>query len=175
MQITVVQGDLLAQPDLDYIVNAANTHLEHMGGIAGAISRAAGPRLQAESRSVRPVPTGGAVATTAGKLPYRAVIHAVGPIWGGGTYDEARLLHLAVRNALVVADDLGRAHGRQVKVGLPAISCGIFGYPVRQAAPVIVGALRGVTRPNITEARIVVMDETHHSAFTDAALSGVRG
>jgi putative ATPase len=171
MSITVIEGDLLAQDDLDFIVNAANTHLEHMGGIAGAILRAGGDIIQWESRKKRPVATGNAVITTAGGLPFKGVIHTVGPIWNGGDYEERKLLHLAHMSALMQAHrwayDNQRADG--VRVGFPAVSCGIFGFPVRQAAPIAVNCARQY-QPHVlvSEVRFCLLDPEHLAAYQAA-------
>jgi len=134
--LRVVQGDI-TQEDVDAIVNAANEHLAHGGGVAGAIVRAGGREIQDESRQwVREhgnVPTGGAAITGAGSLKARYVIHAVGPVWGMG--NEEALLASAVASALAMADE----HGLQ-SISLPAISTGIYGFPKPLGAQVIVRA-----------------------------------
>ncbi len=126
----VVEGNLLAEP-VDAIVNAANGRLAHGGGVAGVISRAAGPALQqASDRLVAErgvLPTGAAAATTAGKLPYRGVIHAVGPRQGEG--DEEAKLARAIGAALGCADDAGWR-----SVSFPAVSAGIFAVPLAVCA-----------------------------------------
>lgn len=169
--VTVAHCDLLAQSDLDFIVNAANTHLEHMGGIAGAISRAGGEIIQRESRKLRPVATGNAVMTPAGALPFEGVIHAVGPIWNGGDYEERKLLHLAHMSALQQAHrwayENERADG--VRVGFPAISCGIFGFPVEQAAPIAVAcANQYLPHVLVSEVRFCLLDDAHMDAYVKA-------
>jgi putative ATPase len=122
----VVRGDLLAEP-VDAIVNAANGHLAHGGGVAGIIARAAGPDLQAESdRIVRehgPFPAGSAVVTGAGRLAFKGVIHAVGPRQGEG--DEERKLVAALEAAFTRAHEAGWA-----SVSFPAVSSGIFAVPL---------------------------------------------
>lgn len=121
----VVRGNLLEEP-VDAIVNAANGHLAHGGGVAGLIARAAGPELQEESdRLVRergPFASGSAVATAAGKLAFKGVIHAVGPRWGEG--DEQAKLERALRAAFALAHERGWS-----SVSFPAVSSGIFGVP----------------------------------------------
>ncbi len=134
--IEFVVGDLTAQP-VDAIVNAASTALLGGGGVDGAIHRAGGPAILAESRLLGGCDTGDAKATTAGRLPARWVIHAVGPVWRGGSAGEADLLASAHRRALEVARDLGAR-----TVAFPAISCGIYGYPPELAAPVALEAVR---------------------------------
>jgi len=144
MQVTVnrtrlelVQGDI-TEMETDAIVNAANEHLTHGGGVAGAISRRGGPTIQRESdawvqRHGR-VPTGSAALTGGGQLPAKYVIHAVGPVYDG-TPRSAQLLASAVRSSLAMAD-----RHKLKSVALPAISAGIFGYPLDQAARVILAA-----------------------------------
>jgi O-acetyl-ADP-ribose deacetylase (regulator of RNase III) len=128
--IEVVRGDLTVQ-DVDAIVNAANSRLQHGGGVAGAIVRRGGPTIQHESDDLAPVPVGGAVVTSGGRLPCRFVIHAVGPMWGEGN-EEAKL-----RSAVAAA--LARAEERSLAtVAMPAISTGIFGYPKADGCRVIV-------------------------------------
>ena len=115
------------------IVNPANEHLSHGGGVAGLISRAGGSEIQKESDEKAPVKTGQATYTTAGKLPFRNVIHTVGPIYRGGKANEETLLESAVRSALKVADRL-----ELESISLPSISTGIFGYPLKPAIKTIV-------------------------------------
>jgi O-acetyl-ADP-ribose deacetylase (regulator of RNase III) len=131
--VRVVQNDLTAET-VDAIVNAANEHLAHGGGVAGAISRRGGPSIQQESNAwVREhgmVRTGSAAITGAGSLPCRYVIHAVGPVWGSG--DEEAKLASAVRSAL----DLAEQH-QLASVSMPGISSGIFGFPKPLCAQVM--------------------------------------
>jgi putative ATPase len=115
------------------IVNPANEHLSHGGGVAGLISRAGGSDIQKESNEKAPVKTGRAAYTTAGKLPFRYVIHTVGPIYRGGNANEEKLLESAVRSALQLAAKL-----ELKSLSLPSISTGIFGYPLNQAIKTIV-------------------------------------
>jgi len=133
-----VRGNLLDEP-VDAIVNAANGHLAHGGGVAGIIARAAGPELQAESdRLVRergPFPTGSAVVTTAGKLPFKGVIHAVGPRQGEG--DEEAKLFQALTSAFQRARERGWA-----SISFPAVSSGIFAVPLDVCARAYIKAAR---------------------------------
>ncbi len=133
--LAVHHGDLTTEP-VDAIVNAANTHLAHGGGVAGAIVRRGGGVIQLESddwvRRYGPVPTGGVAVTTAGSLACRLVIHAVGPIWRDGR-DEPELLRSAVRASLACA-----AERRLTSVALPAISSGIYGFPKPLCAEILV-------------------------------------
>jgi O-acetyl-ADP-ribose deacetylase (regulator of RNase III) len=167
MPVTVVQDDLLAQ-DVDVIVNAANTHMEHMGGIAGLIAGRAGLDLVQESKAKRPVATGGAILTTAGRLPQKGVIHAVGPIWNGGDYAERALLWRAHRSVF----ELVRDHGFE-SVGIPAISCGIFGFPVEEAAPLAMDcAYHFVSAHPEVEVRFCLFSDDHMEAFSKRLREG---
>ena len=136
-RMEIVQGDLTQEP-VDAIVNAANAHLAHGGGVAGLISARGGPKVDEESRAwVRqhgPVAHDSPAYTTAGNLPFRYILHAVGPVWGEGGEDEK--LAAAVRGSLARADELGL-----VSIALPAISTGIFGFPRDRAARVILKAI----------------------------------
>jgi O-acetyl-ADP-ribose deacetylase (regulator of RNase III) len=139
--LELVEGDI-TEMDVDAIVNAANERLAHGGGVAGVISRKGGPAIQSESdawvQSHGRVPTGSAAITSGGRLKVgenrRFVIHAVGPVYDG-TDRSAELLASAVRAALRMADDRGLK-----SVALPAISTGIFGYPMEEAARVMLRA-----------------------------------
>ncbi|MGD1995847.1 MAG: macro domain-containing protein [Anaerolineae bacterium] len=135
--LELVEGDI-TKLDTDAIVNAANEHLAHGGGVAGVISGVGGPVIQRESsewvRRHGPVPTGSAAITSGGDLKARAVIHAVGPIYDS-TPRSADLLASAVRSALQMADE----HDLE-SVALPAISTGIFGYPMEEASQVMLQA-----------------------------------
>jgi O-acetyl-ADP-ribose deacetylase len=134
----VVRGNLLEEP-VEAIVNAANGHLAHGGGVAGAISRAAGPQLQQESEDLArkngPFPTGSAVVTSAGELPFKGVIHAVGPRWGEG--DEENKLFQALISSFRKASE----HGWN-SVSFPAVSSGIFAVPLEVCARAYVKAAR---------------------------------
>ena len=141
----MVKGNLLEEP-VDAIVNAANGMLAHGGGVAALISHAAGPELQREStRLVEEhglYPVGAAVATTAGKLPFKGVIHAVGPRRGEG--DEERKLALALCNAFSVA-----AQNGWQSVAFPAVSSGIFAVPPQICARAYLAAARGAPLRNV--------------------------
>jgi O-acetyl-ADP-ribose deacetylase len=131
-RIECVEADITREVT-DAIVNAANASLLGGGGVDGAIHRAGGPAILAECRLLGGCETGEAKATTAGDLAARYVIHTVGPVWHGGTHGEAELLAACHRNALAVADSLGCR-----TVSFPAISTGVYGYPVERAAEVAV-------------------------------------
>lgn len=132
MDIQLQKGDITALKT-DAIVNAANSHLQHGGGVAGAIVRRGGAVIQEESNRIGYVPVGNAAITTAGNLPCKYVIHAVGPRMGEG--DEERKLRDATLSALERAEEL-----RLESVALPAISTGIFGFPLDRCAAVMVQA-----------------------------------
>jgi O-acetyl-ADP-ribose deacetylase (regulator of RNase III) len=129
-RIELCQGDI-TELAVDAIVNAANEHLAHGGGVAGAISRKGGPAIQDESDRLGGCPVGSAVVTSGGKLKARFVIHAVGPRMGEG--DEDRKLASATRAALARAEEKGLG-----SIAFPAISTGIFGYPKERCAPLMV-------------------------------------
>ncbi len=133
--VECVQGDITAQDDVAAIVNAANAELRSGGGVAGAIHRAAGPELEREASPLAPIRCGEAVITGGHDLPNRYVIHTLGPVYGQDR-PEAELLATCYRNALALAEENGID-----SIAFPAISTGIFGYPVEEAAEV---ALRTV-------------------------------
>ena len=142
---------------VDAIVNAANQKLGGGGGVDGAIHHAAGPELKAELRArYRGCPTGSAVITGAGRLEaggVKWIVHAVGPIWRGGGLGEAELLRSAFETSLHLADQAGAQ-----SVAFPAISAGIYGYPVEQAAAIALAAVRdGLARAHTTERAIFVL------------------
>ena len=148
----MVRGNLLEEP-VDAIVNAANGHLAHGGGVAGIISRAAGPELQeasdAQVRTHGFFPTGSAVATTAGKLPFKAVIHAVGPRYGEG--DEERKLAKALTAAFALAAEKG-----WTSVAFPAVSAGIFAVPLDICARAYLAAARAA---RLRKVRLCLRDQ----------------
>jgi len=135
-RMSVHVGDITVL-DVDVIVNAANEHLSVGGGVCGAIHRAAGPELEQACRRIGHCPTGGAVVTRGFRLKARHIIHAVGPVWHGGTGEEADLLASCYRTSLELAGDI-----EAERVAFPAISTGIYGYPPPQATDVAVGTVR---------------------------------
>jgi O-acetyl-ADP-ribose deacetylase (regulator of RNase III) len=168
--LALAKGDITTF-ESDAIVNAANSALAGGGGVDGAIHRRGGPSIMAELRTRHPqgCPTGSAVITGAGKLPAGWVVHAVGPIWRGGQHGEPRLLAAAYRAALDAANMAGAR-----SVALAAISAGVYGYPLHEAARIGVTAARdhlaGETR--LQRATFVLYSEETYGAFV-AALAGL--
>ncbi|MFC3574319.1 O-acetyl-ADP-ribose deacetylase [Streptomyces yaanensis] len=163
--ITLVQGDITRQ-SADAIVNAANSSLLGGGGVDGAIHRRGGPAILQECRELRAsyygkgLPTGQAVATTAGELDARWVIHTVGPVWSA-TEDRSELLASCYRESLRVADELGAR-----TVAFPAVSTGVYRWPMQDAARIAVEAVRG-TETAVEEVRFVLFDERAYEAFAE--------
>jgi len=163
-RIELVQGDITAET-VDAIVNAANRSLLGGGGVDGAIHRAGGPAILAECRTLGGCEIGEAKATGAGNLTARYVIHTVGPRWAGGSTGEAELLASCHRRSLELAAELGCA-----SVAFPAISTGVFGYPVELAAPVALDATAQALadHPQIELVRFVLYDEHSYRIFERA-------
>jgi len=163
-RIELVQGDITAET-VDAIVNAANRSLLGGGGVDGAIHRAGGPAILAECRTLGGCEIGEAKATGAGNLAARYVIHTVGPRWAGGSTGEAELLASCHRRSLELAAELGCA-----SVAFPAISTGVFGYPVELAAPVALDATAQALadHPQIELVRFVLYDEHSYRIFERA-------
>jgi O-acetyl-ADP-ribose deacetylase (regulator of RNase III) len=151
-------GDITTEAT-DAIVNAANSGLARGGGVCGAIFAAAGPGLAEACAALGGCPTGDARATAAFALPARWIIHAVGPVWQGGGHGEPQLLASAYRRALAVADEVGAR-----SVSYPAISTGIFGYPLADATTVAVATARA-TVTDVELVRFVCFDATTLAAY----------
>jgi O-acetyl-ADP-ribose deacetylase (regulator of RNase III) len=167
--IALLTGDI-TQQDADAIVNAANEQLAPGGGVCGAIHRAGGPAIWEECQAIiaqrGPLPTGQAVATTAGKMKARYVIHTVGPVWHGGRSGEPGKLASCYRESIRVADELTLR-----SIAFPSISTGIFGYPVEQAALVALQAVADALQSSkhLIEARFVLFDQVTFDAYSQAA------
>jgi O-acetyl-ADP-ribose deacetylase (regulator of RNase III) len=148
ISLQCVRGDIANQPDVDAIVNAANAQLRPGAGVAGAIHKAAGPELDRECRSLAPIRPGQAVITSAHGLPNRYVVHCLGPVYGKDTPSSA-LLASCYSEALQLADRRDAA-----SIAFPAISTGVFGYPLEDAATI---ALKTTidTMPSLTSVRLI--------------------
>ncbi|MCK4893914.1 MAG: hypothetical protein GQ561_02390 [Calditrichae bacterium] len=161
-KLKLIKGDITEEM-VDAIVNAANSHLKHGGGVAGAIVRKGGQVIQEESDRISPVPVGEAAITGAGRLPARFVIHAVGPQWGEGNEDEK--LKCAVQNSLKIA-----AENNLQRISMPAISSGIFGFPKSRCAEVILQAIdeysKTALKSPLKEIRICLFDDISLQEFT---------
>jgi O-acetyl-ADP-ribose deacetylase len=150
---------------VDAIVNAANSALSAGAGVCGAIHRAAGPELEAECHRLEGCQTGSAKITKGYNLKAKHVIHAVGPIWQGGNNNEAKLLASAYTKSLALAV----ANGLKT-IAFPAISCGIYGYPIEQAASVAVSATaKFLTKhPELNKVIFVCFDDSIYQAYQRA-------
>ncbi|MGA5560537.1 O-acetyl-ADP-ribose deacetylase [Streptomyces platensis] len=172
--LTLVQGDITEQA-VDAVVNAANSSLLGGGGVDGAIHRRGGPEILDECRALRAarygrgLPTGQAVATTAGRLPARWVIHTVGPVWAKSE-DRSELLASCYRESLRVADDLGAR-----TVAFPAISTGVYGWPLADGARTAVATVRAAVAASpdaFDEIRFVVFDDRARETYETALAEG---
>jgi len=169
-EVRLLRGDI-TKYSADAIVNAANSELLPGGGVCGAIHRAGGPAIAEECHRIcaerGPLLPGQAVATTAGWLDAKNVIHTVGPVWHGGDHGEAKVLSSCFRESISIADEL-KLH----TIAFPAISTGIFGYPVDQAAwvaiPTVVESLRSARQ--LVLVSFVLFDQTTFETFATAAM-----
>ncbi len=165
--IDLVRGDITQQA-VDAIVNAANGRLAGGGGVDGAIHRAGGPTIIEECRKIGGCPTGSAVATGAGRLRARHVVHAVGPVWRGGGRNEASLLTSAYRRSLEVVRELGAQ-----SVAFPSIATGAYGYPIADAARIALTTVRdflaGDPASGISLVRFVLFSDADLRVYERAA------
>jgi O-acetyl-ADP-ribose deacetylase len=169
-RIELIEGDITAEA-VDAIVNAANGSLMGGGGVDGAIHRRGGPAILEACREIRRttyrggLPTGEAVATTGGELPAAWVIHTVGPVYGS-VPNPSELLARCHVSSLRVADGLGAR-----SVAFPAISTGVYGYPIDEAAGIAIGTVRGATT-DVAEVRFVLLGADAFAAFDRALTNG---
>jgi O-acetyl-ADP-ribose deacetylase (regulator of RNase III) len=164
LRLKVLQGDITRQ-QVDAIVNAANSSLLGGGGVDGAIHRAAGPGLLEECRGLGGCPTGEARLTGGHRLPARFVLHAVGPVWSGGDGGEDGLLAGCYRSCFALAEE----HGLR-SLAFPAISCGVYGYPIDRAAALALREIRAFleSHPDFERVLVVCFTSEVYEAYRSA-------
>lgn len=169
--LELVEGDI-TQQDTEAIVNAANSGLKGGDGVDGAIHRAGGPQIMEDCRKIGGCPTGGAVVTTGGRLHARYVIHAVGPVYHGGSKGEADHLASAYRNCLTLALQKGVG-----SIAFPSISTGAYGYPLEEAAHIAIKSVIAFlnTHGEITLIRFVLFGQPAFEAYEEALIKLTAG
>lgn len=168
MNIELWTGDI-TKLQVDAIVNAANERLLGGGGVDGAIHRAAGPGLLEECRAIGGCPTGGAVITGGHKLPAKHVIHTVGPVWHGGSRSESALLRACYRNCMALAES------RELEsIAFPAISTGVYGYPLREAAEIAISEVRAFSTKAVRRVVYACFDEAGTAVYAEVLRTDTR-
>ncbi|MFP4021423.1 MAG: macro domain-containing protein [Halanaerobium sp.] len=165
LELELTQGDIVAQNDIEAVVNAANAELKIGGGVAGAIHRKAGPELEKACRPLAPISPGEAVLTKAFRLPNQYVIHTLGPVYGRDK-PEAELLEKCYQNSLELAEN------NDIKsVAFPAISTGAFGYPIQEAAEISLKTIKRMAAEleNIEVIRFVLYSSSDQNVYQDQA------
>ena len=165
LDLELVQGDIINQPDLKAIVNAANAELKIGGGVAGAIHRSAGPGLEEECEPLAPIQVGEAVITGGHELPNDYVVHTLGPVYGVDK-PEAEFLEKSYKNSLEIADK------KEIKsIGFPAISTGAFGYPIGKAAEISLEAIKNYAAKlnNLKLIRFILYSKADFEVYKEKA------
>ncbi len=165
VDLEFVQGNIVNQPDLDAIVNAANAELKTGGGVAGAIHRAAGPGLEKETRPLAPISPGDSVITGGHKLKNQFVIHTLGPVYGVDK-PEAELLAKCYKNSLKIAEE-----NEIESIGFPAISAGAFGYPIQEAAKISLKTVKkeADNLKSVKSIRFVLFSAKDYEVYSETA------
>lgn len=163
--LEIIKGNIVKQPDLDAVVNAANAELKPGGGVAGAIHKAAGPELDKACRPLAPIQPGEAVMTEGFELENDYIVHTLGPVYGRDK-PENKLLAASIDNSLMLVEK-----NKLESIGFPALSTGAFGYPIDEAAEVILQTIKSSMNKlnNIKKIRLVLFDQTDFNVFKNKA------